>query len=467
MIAICLLTKNENQYLQEWIQYHINIGVEHFYIYDNNDHSADIFNILDDFEASYFTVIPWKAYCSHMQVEAYNDCLRRFGEDNEWIAFIDTDEFIRCENIHDTLTQYKQYDYIRIPWIMYNANGQLCYSEKPVRERFKETFEIDLPTDYYKSVVQPNKVGGMIVHDAVSATNNYILADDIKLDHYYTRSLEEWVEKINRGSCSPYSSRKYHEFFIYNPDLIQYKDTYFNCAQKYNDCLKTIDIKIMAHPSRRDNVLKILKQLNMEENIVIYDNREIGGDALYTARKAWLSPLPSDKTHRLVLQDDILLCDNFLNIVSDIINTMKDKVISLFNLVPIEMVKNKQCCYMKYETLSGCAIIMPAIYIQECWRWIDDNSGGRKQDDLLIADYCKKHNIDMFTTIPTIVQHLGDTELQSLLSAKYAGLRYSTTYVQHPTDDFTIYIPEKIKLNKFKDIVRNKRAQKILMQRSN
>jgi hypothetical protein len=71
----------------------------------------------------------------------------------------------------------------------------------------------------------------------------------------------------------------------------------------------------------------------------------------------------------------------------------------------------------------------------------------------------------MFTTIPCIVQHLGDTEYSSLLDAKYPGVRISTTYVQHPTDDFTIFIPENSKMKKFKEIVRDKRASRILEKR--
>jgi hypothetical protein len=470
MISICLLTKNENKYLKEWVQHHIDIGVDHFYIYDNNDDNSAQYEVLKYFDKQYFTFIHWHSFIKHMQIEAYNDCLNRFGNQNEWIAFIDTDEFINCNNIRESLEQYRQYDYIRIPWVMYNANGHVYYTNEPIRKRFTQTcqnYSSTGPTDYYKSIVQPSKIIEMVVHDAISFNNNTVVVDNIKLDHYYTRSLEEWVEKITRGTCSPYASRRYEEFFVYNPDLIEYKNKYLdlNAAQKYYDCLKTIDIKIMAHPSRRDNVLKICKQLNMDESIVVYDDRENGGDALYTARKAWLAPIKEGITHRLVLQDDVLLCDNFTNIVSDIINTLKEKVITLFNLIPVDLTKNKKCCYRKYEVLSGAAIIMPVLYIQDCWNWIDKHCDDCKHDDLMIAKYCKSHYIDMFTTIPCVVQHLGDTEYSSLLDVEYPGVRISTTYVQHPTDDFTIFIPENSKMKKFKEIVRDKRASRILEKR--
>ena len=41
----------------------------------------------------------------------------------------------------------------------------------------------------------------------------------ICIDHYYTKSYEEWIEKMARGRCDPYYSRKYDEFFIFNPDM--------------------------------------------------------------------------------------------------------------------------------------------------------------------------------------------------------------------------------------------------------
>lgn len=467
MISVCLLTKSENKYLREWVQHHLDIGIDHFYIYDNNDIASAREELLKYFDERLFTFVHWVVYCNHMQVEAYNDCLNRYGSENDWIAFIDTDEFIKCSDIHNALSQYEHYDYVRVPWIMHNANGQVYASDEPVQKRFSGTCQNLSEFDYYKSIVQPSKIIRMVVHHAESKNDCYVLVDDIKLDHYYTRSLEEWIEKIKRGSSSPWFKRKYDEFFLYNPDLIAYKNAEFDVdgEQAYKDCLKTIDIKIMAHSSRRDNVLKICKQLNMDESIVVYDDRENGGDALYTARKAWLTPIKEGITHRLVLQDDVLLCDNFLDIVSDVINTMKDKVISLFNLVPIELTKNKECCYRKFETLSGTAIIMPVVYIKNCWDWIDKHCGECKHDDLMIAEYCKKHYIDMYTTIPSLVQHLGDTEYLSLLSVKYPGVRVSTTYTQHPTDDFTIFIPENLKMKKFKAIVRDRRASRILEKR--
>ena len=42
----------------------------------------------------------------------------------------------------------------------------------------------------------------------------------IFVDHYFTRSYEEWQEKVKRGNPeSKLPCEKYDEFFLYNPDM--------------------------------------------------------------------------------------------------------------------------------------------------------------------------------------------------------------------------------------------------------
>lgn len=34
-VSICAIFKNEAKYLKEWIDYHLIVGVDHFYLYNN------------------------------------------------------------------------------------------------------------------------------------------------------------------------------------------------------------------------------------------------------------------------------------------------------------------------------------------------------------------------------------------------------------------------------------------------
>ena len=59
------------------------------------------------------------------------------------------------------------------------------------------------------------KVDGTVCYHASVAP----IYRDMYIKHYYTKSYEEWLWKINRGSCDSRCLKKYNEFFWYNPDL--------------------------------------------------------------------------------------------------------------------------------------------------------------------------------------------------------------------------------------------------------
>ena len=40
-VAICALTKNEQWYISDWVEYHLGLGVDHIYIYDAGSSAKD------------------------------------------------------------------------------------------------------------------------------------------------------------------------------------------------------------------------------------------------------------------------------------------------------------------------------------------------------------------------------------------------------------------------------------------
>lgn len=470
-LSICLLIKDENKYLKEWVDWHNSIGVKHYYIYDNASVIPIKNTLLSLYPEDLFTFIEWNDTYEHIQIDAYNHCLEHYGGESQWIAFIDTDEFLHTDNDFN-LCDYLKHPYIRVGWKVYDANGHIEYSKEDVQTRFThESFHnIGIP---YKSIVQPSKVYGMMVHDAVVSDYIPIIVDNAIIYHYYTRSLEEWREKILRGTCSKECRRRYNEFFEINPDLIQYKDEQFGLNQQnYQQKNCFYDIRIMAHPSRKEYVSFLLSKLNMSEDIVIYDDRPNGGDAIYTSEKAWRSPVTDQNvTHRVVLQDDVLLSDNFLEKLNDIVNTVPDKPISLFNLFIDELpeYRYKSCCYFITHEICGPAILMPIEQIQPCWDWINSQKGTSnycKDDDIMITKYFEAQQITAYTTIPSLVQHISDSVHQSLIKhdgdRQYLWDRVSSTFRQCPTDNFTIFVPPRDKNMRLKLSFIRAKAQRIL-----
>lgn len=197
-----------------------------------------------------------------------------------------------------------------------------------------------------------------------------------------------------------------------------------------------VDIRIMACPKRAENVNKLLQKLDLPEEAVTWDDRPEGGDAMYTARKAWLHPMPENAAHRLVLQDDVDVCENFKEVVEKIVKSHPKRVLSLINfLQPSNHPNYNNTPYYRVFNMAGCAIVMPKEIIEPCMQWCDESTDEvlKPHDDLMISKYCREHNQMMVTVIPCIVQHPDD---DSLFDKTYAWKRTSLMYDEHADADW-------------------------------
>lgn len=223
-----MLIRDENRYLNEWIEWHLSIGIDHIYIYDNgiNEDVNDIISALPEEKRNMITVTDWRGEYENVQQDAYNHFLENYGMETRWVNFIDSDEFIRLtgdkEEINEVLKPLEAYTEVYGSFIEYNANGKESHENAPVRERFTETADVSGGI-YHKDFVQPYRTDRMDRHyPKFSRHGNYTLKDTEKLfviDHYYTKSWEEWRDKIARGSSDPKFLKRKNEFFIYNPDM--------------------------------------------------------------------------------------------------------------------------------------------------------------------------------------------------------------------------------------------------------
>ena len=93
-LAICAIAKHENNYIEEWVNHHIDvIGVDHIFLYDNNDIDYEPIQRRIVKNKDKLTIIPW-AGSGSIQWSAYKNCYINHKDEYDWIAFIDVDEFI-------------------------------------------------------------------------------------------------------------------------------------------------------------------------------------------------------------------------------------------------------------------------------------------------------------------------------------------------------------------------------------
>jgi len=240
--AICLIIRDESEYLLEWLDWHIGQGVEHFYIYDHDSKCpiGEFAGTLPQQIQDKITVIDWSGSHKDAQPEAYNHCLQHYGKDCKWLGFVDADEHVRVktgQTLPQFLNDYREFAGVYTIWVMHGANGQKQKSSAPLRQRFTKISLSQACAGMGKVFVQPHLIKEMVIHNAYPINGYDIVGehkdvvpnanwwkenattDLICVDHYFTKSYQEWLEKLKRGRCHLHFPRKYNEFFEYNQDM--------------------------------------------------------------------------------------------------------------------------------------------------------------------------------------------------------------------------------------------------------
>ncbi len=242
-LAVCAIAKDEGPYFKEWIEWHLKMGVEKFYIYDNES-TDDTQKILKPYIES--GIVEYNYFPGYRkQLAAYDDCISRHRFDSRWIAFIDLDEFIvplKDTNITSFLKRFEDRPAVEINWLVYGSGGAKHKQPGGMMERFKHHSKPDhILNRHVKSIVDPRRVFCMIgCHEAArisgkgadshgnSITRNFRdrvpQQDVIRVNHYAVRSFQEFLEKQNRGRASGRKRTVSREYFD-QYDLNDIEDT--------------------------------------------------------------------------------------------------------------------------------------------------------------------------------------------------------------------------------------------------
>lgn len=232
-LAVVAVIKDEAHYLKAWLDYHLAAGVDHFYLYDNG--STDETRALLEPYIKTRLVDYFSVPGAIVQMPAYNDAVHRFRFACRYMAFIDCDEFIFpksnrsiTEVVDEIFANNPKAAGLGINWQVFGSNGQETadYS-KGVLERFTRRAESNwfepmtkdtLPVGniHVKTIANPRLIRFIVnphyayYFDGVFAVNSNgervrtwgnepVLSDKIVVNHYYTKSREEFIDKMKRG----------------------------------------------------------------------------------------------------------------------------------------------------------------------------------------------------------------------------------------------------------------------------
>lgn len=123
-LVFCAIFKNESLSLREWLEYHLLMGVDHFYLY-NNFSDDNYLSILEPYIISgKVTLTEWPV--EKGQISAYVHFLTNYKDESEWLAFIDLDEYIcplQDTSLPSWLAQFKNVPSLLVYWKIFGTSG--------------------------------------------------------------------------------------------------------------------------------------------------------------------------------------------------------------------------------------------------------------------------------------------------------------------------------------------------------
>lgn len=250
-LAFATIIKNETQYIYEWISFHKSVGVEKFYIYDNesSDNLKDTLQQFIDEGIVEYTYFPGKA----VQVLAYKDAVEKHKKDVKYLGFIDIDEFVipvdnpnLVNQLNDILSLDSNAAGVAINWKVYGSSGFMEKQDGLIIENYRYRADDNFENNkYIKTICNPRLIKDITnvyspeyIDDkynidengnkVIGNQNSNCPSSKLRINHYFTKSMEEYMEKMNKGKADSFDKRTLEDFNqnnkndIYDYNLEQY-----------------------------------------------------------------------------------------------------------------------------------------------------------------------------------------------------------------------------------------------------
>ena len=269
MLTLVSMFRNESKYIREWLCYYHLIGVENFiiFLHKNIDNSIDIINNLNFKDKIEIISIEEE---NNIGINFQNNILKKAIElaNTEWVVYLDIDEFLYLQNYSDInkfLLEYRDIGGIAIYQNIFGSCGHTKSPDGLVIDNYiyrnnndiyldkKTTFYFRNPVDLFAEVkfLLNKKTISYIrtIHEIVCSKK--IINEDgslfekqkikrlmknICINHYFTKSKEDWDFKTSRQRISG-SSKYSEEFFVYFEKQNYYDN---NLQKKYSEKIKLL-----------------------------------------------------------------------------------------------------------------------------------------------------------------------------------------------------------------------------------
>lgn len=160
-LVLGAMFKDEAPYLEEWVQFHLDRGVDHLYLYNNGSRDGGEQLLQPFITAGRVTLIDWPApKIEGAQLHAAHDCLDRARGSSRWMAFLDIDEFLFSpqEDMKSVLREFEDEVGIEVNWICYGSSGHDAAPTGGVLSSFLYRAPLQWKRNrQFKSIVNPEQ----------------------------------------------------------------------------------------------------------------------------------------------------------------------------------------------------------------------------------------------------------------------------------------------------------------------
>lgn len=255
-LTAAIIIKNEGKYITEWLNYYQLIGFDKIYLYDNESTDNTLLSIRPFIESGF--VEYHKIIGNNRQLDAYNDALRRSKKESKYIAFLDADEFIfvtsQKESVSEIIDKLFSNDSkiggVLINWLIFGSSNLLKAPNGLVTQNFVYRSKYNFPKNkHVKTICDPRKVEGVnnphyveykigyysinsTGHKATGPFNKFDPNTRIRINHYFTKSKEEFLKKRARGMADKKGIRDLSDFKIHDKN-----DVYDDSMSRFKSVL--------------------------------------------------------------------------------------------------------------------------------------------------------------------------------------------------------------------------------------
>jgi hypothetical protein len=164
-VGVCSMQHSNGPFIQEFISHYLLLGCSKVILYDNSEPDTPEWKyfrmVVKPFvEAGFVEVVDWyfTEGDTFRAVEAFNECVNDNRFRFDWIAVVDTDEFVVLHEPHNPclnqeLKKFNKFGAVVVPWRLLSPRGVSSRDpSKPLFDQYR--YYINNPGGAIKSIVQ-------------------------------------------------------------------------------------------------------------------------------------------------------------------------------------------------------------------------------------------------------------------------------------------------------------------------